>query len=613
MTRNAWQNVPYLDALRPEPGWRVEHAVIATYSLDLLAVVAAMLALAGLDDDQGSGSRVDFASAHEHLHDRFRILAQLGRVAVPAQTPPILAIIDQFIREVAEDETRSSWHPKAALVKMKSVKDASTEWRLWIGSRNLTRDMAWDTGITLVATTGVRGRTIPGICELGTELYRRAELPEISPAQIAAELSIALWQLPVGFDVEEIRLLRPNSQGREFPSAPNGISQVLVVSPFLDKKATEYFGTWGGSSCDRWLLSSRAQLSRIALLKGDPLKGYSKLFILDAPDQAPGQSGLAEATDDGADFVSEDLQPEARGLHAKIVAAKVGEKWTLWLGSINATERGWKRNWEIVVRVAVKGNGIGGLLEFFEAIAVLVDKGSLGAVQGKAVEEELLEITRKRLVAQWQITQTRTPKGYLLKSSSFPPINTPKMGLQVGLLGSQTRFWPMRSAQVSLPFGTVSAETELVQFILSLGAFESRWIQRIPLDPPPGEERDREAIVRYLDPKTFLAWIRDVLVGFRRDDSGGAWNEVNPGRSIGKLRPEHSAESWMPTLEEILKAWAKDPEALREADRKVRRYFDQYRKLNQTTAYGDEIERVLKEFGEVWCVVRNELLIGDRS
>lgn len=613
MTRNAWQNVPYLDALRPEPGWHVEHAVIATYSLDLVAVVAAMLALAGLDDEQGSGSKVDFANAHEGLRDRFRILAQAGRVAVPSRTPPILAIVDQFIREVPEDERESSWHPKAALVKLKSATDASTEWRLWLGSRNLTRDMSWDTGLILVATKGDDGQRIPGVSELGAELYRRADLPGVLPDQIVAELSAAFWQVPSGCEIEEIRLLRPDSQGRGFPVAPNEARQIFVVSPFLDGGATKHFGTWGDKSCDRWLLSSRDQLARIASQSGDPLKGYSKLFVLDAPDQEPGQPGLAEASGVGEPVESDDQEPESRGLHAKIVAAKVGAKWVLWMGSANATARGWKKNWEIVVRLSVDSNAISGLLQLFEEIAALVDRDSLPAAQNTSAEEDLLEEARKRLVAEWPLTQTRTQAGPLLKASRIAPISDSRIDLQVGLLGSPTCSWPKQSAQLVLPFTPASAETELVQLVLSLGTLEARWIQRVPLDPPPTEERDRQAIARYLDPKTFLAWIREVLNDFRLDDGGGAWNETKTAKPVGRRNPTHSPESWTPTLEEILKAWTKDPATLREADRKVQRYFDQYRKLSQTTEYGEDVARALKEFGEVWRVVRRELLTEERS
>ena len=65
-----WRSFPFLQALRPEPGEVVDAAVLATYSADLVVVAASLLALAGLDDDRGSGSKVDFANAFERLNGR---------------------------------------------------------------------------------------------------------------------------------------------------------------------------------------------------------------------------------------------------------------------------------------------------------------------------------------------------------------------------------------------------------------------------------------------------------------------------------------------------------------------------------------------------------------
>src|SRR6266446_7080598 len=78
MSARRWSNVSYLDALRPDPGWRTEHAFLTSYSADLVALVAAVLALAGVADDRGSGSKVDFANAVDQLADRVRLVAQAG-------------------------------------------------------------------------------------------------------------------------------------------------------------------------------------------------------------------------------------------------------------------------------------------------------------------------------------------------------------------------------------------------------------------------------------------------------------------------------------------------------------------------------------------------------
>jgi hypothetical protein len=117
MSTRRWSNVSYLDAIRPDPGWRTEYAFLASYSADLVALVAALLALAGLDDDRGSGSKVDFANAVDALADHVRLVAQAGRLIAPPKTPKILAILDRFVREVNLNESVASWHPKAAMTK----------------------------------------------------------------------------------------------------------------------------------------------------------------------------------------------------------------------------------------------------------------------------------------------------------------------------------------------------------------------------------------------------------------------------------------------------------------------------------------------------------------
>lgn len=46
-----WPAVAFLDALRPESGWTVDTALLASYSADIVSLVAALLALAGRDSD----------------------------------------------------------------------------------------------------------------------------------------------------------------------------------------------------------------------------------------------------------------------------------------------------------------------------------------------------------------------------------------------------------------------------------------------------------------------------------------------------------------------------------------------------------------------------------
>ena len=71
---------------------------------------------------------------------KVRVLAQAGRVVIPGTPRPILKLLDKFLRTVETDENESSWHPKVAMLRFHRNEDvADRHWRIWLGSRNLTK------------------------------------------------------------------------------------------------------------------------------------------------------------------------------------------------------------------------------------------------------------------------------------------------------------------------------------------------------------------------------------------------------------------------------------------------------------------------------------------
>ena len=81
----------FSEVLRPEPGWQVDHAVLTTYSTDLVVLVTALISLSGSDLDQRiKGSRVELVRAMEVLRGRVRVLAQAGRISLPGVPRTIL-------------------------------------------------------------------------------------------------------------------------------------------------------------------------------------------------------------------------------------------------------------------------------------------------------------------------------------------------------------------------------------------------------------------------------------------------------------------------------------------------------------------------------------------
>src|SRR5216684_8104818 len=91
MKHEGWPTFSFTDLLRPPDGWLAEHAILTTYSADLVVIVTALLALTGCDlDYRRTGSRVELVKAIEALRGRVRVLAQANRVAIPKQARPIL-------------------------------------------------------------------------------------------------------------------------------------------------------------------------------------------------------------------------------------------------------------------------------------------------------------------------------------------------------------------------------------------------------------------------------------------------------------------------------------------------------------------------------------------
>ncbi|MCB0197015.1 MAG: hypothetical protein KDJ65_34020 [Anaerolineae bacterium] len=611
MDKQHWSGLSYLDALRPEPGWKVERAILATYSADLIAVVASLLALAGLDDDRGSGSKVDFANAYEQLRDRVKILVQAGRLAWPGKKIPVLAILDRFIQEVTTDEEKSSWHPKAALVKLIDEDNRDTAWRLWVGSRNLTRSLDWDAGLILTGCVGGTGQSIPGIADLAAGLADLAGLRNFSKNEVRQEIEHLQWQSPPGTHIQALQLLTHHHGQRRHPVSPGNLKKLFVISPFIDGEMITNFGSWANDTTESYLLSTQRQLARLHKQSGQPLAAFDYILSLESPDTVDNGILPTSSVPEQAAEPNEDEEIEARGLHAKLVYAETeADQRVLWLGSANATARGWHGpNTEVIAQLTIDASIAEGLEVFLREIARPVDLANLTDADEEDAVEKQLEEARKMIVTRWQVIQKRHNTGPLLVATVTPHPKNKDIQLEVGLLACDLVVWPPRKKVLKLPPISKAQETELVQIRLSLGDYHVTWLQRAPLDPPPDEERDRHALARHLDPRTFLLWIRSLLNEDNAGDGGGDWDSVTP--------VSHQKSTvvlfnwWAPTLEEVLKAWTRNPDTLRVIDRKVQDYLKLMHDKDEVKK-NPEVRQLLNEFESTWTVL-HEVLIEEQA
>lgn len=609
MKDSGWPSFSFTDLLRPPDGWRTEHAILTTYSADLVVVVTVLLALTGCDlDYERKGSRVELVKAVEALRGRVRVLAQSGRVMVPSAQRPVLKLLDKFLRTVGADENYGSWHPKVALIRYhRADGPADRQWRVWLGSRNLTRAMNWEAGLVLTSRADGRGRPAPGLAELASELASRAMIPSLPASEVAGELAALTWDCPPGGEVRKVWLLGPGLAGG-FPNPPFDPERVFVVSPFLDARTVRAVAGWGGAKTRRTLVSTAVELQRLFREDGEVFAGFDNVLVLTLPDlPAEGVELPGEETPSAAESSESEEVPPA-GLHAKLFFAAKGARRHLWLGSANATERGWGgRNYEAVAELSIGRDAADAIEGFVAACERFTPSASS---QDTDEDEKTLEQARKLLCGSWSLRQHAGESELEVTASARPPLADPAVRLEVAILGGDWTEWPRDKDSIVLPGVRWWQRADFLQVRLSRGEKMCSWLQVAPCDPPPDDERDRAIIAQYLDPRTFFEWVRSVLADEPARAAGGDWDAEAPelaGEGGGE-RGDRAAGGldMMPTVEEILRAWAREPSAFASADEKVRAYLRGLeRRAEEGGATGDVA--MLQTFRRTWDALASEL------
>jgi hypothetical protein len=606
---DSWPALSFLEGLRPGPDESVELALLASYSADLGSIGATLLALVGKDTDAGRGSPSDFADAVEHLRGKVRIVIQRGRLAKMRKTPRIAVVLDQFVREVPFDEAKHSWHPKAALIRVRSA-DGRVGWRLWIGSRNLTECVNRDIGLLLVS--GEKGAApIPGVSELAHALAARAELKGLRPAELAVSIATVAWRAPAGVRVERFRW-SAGMADQEVPVPPLGADEIVVVSPFIDKNFLALQAPPGAKGSHRVLLTTMREIERI----GPSLPAFDELLALDAPDYPVGdlepqaQSAMSEVENGQANEEEEEVY---RGLHAKLLFMRSGRKRRLWLGSANATMRAWTgRNAEVMAEMRISEAVEKGLKALLGSARVVDVPSVQYSPEASVLEEEALEQARAQVAARWAAQLSMEDESARLTHCSDlhpggPHPDDSSIVLEVGALhGERLLEWPVQQVVIELGPVAPAERSEFVRLRVSRGDKGLSWLQRAPANPPFGEDRDRAAFVRFLGARGFLLWLGELLADDGRDGEGD-WNDELEG---GVGRPANPLlDSALPTLEEILAAWARDPDKFREIERRVSQYLPAV--LEHAIQEEPQAAELLRSFDDLWRKLRSGLGVAE--
>lgn len=609
MNHETWPAFSFTEAIRPEDGWRVDSAVLSTYSADLNVVATALLALSGVEvDGRRKGNRVELVKAIETLQGKVRVLAQAGRLVVPHRSRSILKTLDRFLRTMDFDERHGSWHPKAAFVRYRHMGDVmeQQQWRVWLGSRNLTQARNWEAGMLLTGRLDGKGRPIEGLDAVILELTRRAKLTSLSTETIRAELAKLSWVCPTGCEIHRIDLFGPGFK-TGFPHPPKKVDRLFVVSPFLDAQTIASVAQWGDSQTHRTIVSTTWQLRRLSEKKSKLLSGFREVLVGPAPDLPGVGCNVGETESESAEEVAESEDPPPAGLHAKLLLTDCGSNRRLWIGSANITERAWEgRNFEIVAELSVTKAVMDGIKSFvdecerFKPDAKTTDEDA---------DEELLEDARKGLSGRWSLRQQVENGQLVVLASAPPPLPNRRLRLEVAPFGGAWHIWNPDVTCLVIPDIQPAERSDLLQVRVSKGGKSCAWLQTAPCEPSPDVERDRAVIARYLDVRTFFLWLQSLLSDGAVPDGGGDWDGDDDDKTKPPNRgsPRPKDHECAIAVEDILHAWAKDPTTFQATHEKVGAYLNELERAAREQKRTDEVE-VLQGFRKLWTALAVELL-----
>lgn len=584
MSFDPGSRISVFGTLRPDAGQFVSRAVVATYSLDLVALLGLVLALGGDAEAEFENSPLGLVKAFDSVRGRLRVLHQVGRIIAPRAHRSILPLLDTMVEAIPANERRQSWHPKVALVRYDGN---PVQWRFWIGSRNLTGSHDLDAGLLLVSSRDKAARPVPDIAGLADGLLLEGKF---STTELG-ELRTARWLAPAGTAVRRLLWRRPGG-GAPFISAPllHRAEVTSAVSPFIDVTGLREVLRAGAPSVT--LLTNDVSAGGCAPLSG----------IFFRTGSVPEPEMTVSVDQQTVDKTAEFIEPPPTGVHAKILAVTKGRRSAIMLGSANLTKRGLLGpNAEAVAILDVTDTALVNSLHSFVQSGFEFDSSQVDEELAKREESQRQLDERIALLLECELGLEYEDGGLMLAVSE---------GSDAALATARFEAAPflnpdawvrietgMRRVQLLRGNVALSEQTSLVSFratSLTDQMIQRCWVLSLPVTGLDYDRRDLSLLTRYVGASRFRDWLRSQLNGL---DSTA--NERWPD---GPKKPRKGETSKIPeifSLERMLSAWARDPRgfALRTAG--MMAMLDSFRETFEQLPDEEESRAALADISEV--------------
>ncbi len=317
----------FLDLVRPPAGYRLEFGIGTTYSLDFVALTAALLALIDVDcNEVGSAQQVDTLHAITRVSERLRVFVNRGGIAASNHSSRVTILYDRILREVSFAE--GMFHPKVWVLHYRPRLIVRQEIppgvvRVVCASRNLTTHQCWEAFIAWQGTEGTRkvgGRLHSDITTFLRRIVAEDQERLLQVEQLLDVLGRTTFELPRSMQKDAHFLWQwPGGEGLQ-RYLPNRARRALVVSPFLRNTLLK-------SIADRVekmiLISTQQELDKIA----------DDAFMARLCDRGNRVYVVQPADTDGELMMD---------LHAKLFVFEDNEGSHTFLGSANASSSGWQ-------------------------------------------------------------------------------------------------------------------------------------------------------------------------------------------------------------------------------------------------------------------------------
>ena len=326
------------------------------------------------------------------------------------------------------------------------------------------------------------------------------------------------------------------------------------MSPFVDAATLRELSGWAEDG-KRFLISTRDALRKIVAETPEVLAGWS-LSALSKPNYPEEKEDGPEGAEE--DDSSEIEQDEVLGfsLHAKLIAALCGKKDVrMWMGSANATSRGWSgRNVECIVEVVARSetwSGVSDLIGRAEPVSIQTLQSQIVPPDDSA---ERLEEARKRIVRNWSVRLQHESDIFSAVSADPLDPNDDEIAVRVGMLSQPMVSWPNDTKAVVLGEVPLAQQSHFLQVCLLLGECSACWLMNCPMEPEMAAGRDAAAIAEALRPSELLRLWASELKDIRGEDEGPEWDGAKRRKSA---EGPAASEDEMLTLEDILIYWGR--------------------------------------------------------